>query len=96
MTKNYNGFNNNQSASEGIGGGEGFKQHKRKEVDDWVRVEDALPPYNDKYYYWLYSESIDNYEMGDFNYDERCFKSSTGDTLYKVSHWMLPKPPKKL
>lgn len=62
-------------------------------VDGWTRVENGLPPQTDKYYYWLYSESIDNYEQGDYDYDRKCFVDKVGDRLMYVSHWKLPTPP---
>ena len=65
------------------------------EQDKWISVEGKnFPPDNPKYYYWLYSESIDNYEMGYYDFEQQCFKSNTGDKLFYVSHWMLPTSPK--
>ena len=62
----------------------------------WISVKDGLPPRNDKYYYWLYSESLDNYEMGDYDHNVGIFKDQSGMRLLTVSHWMLPVPPNKL
>lgn len=63
------------------------------EEGGWTRVENGLPPYNSKYYYWLYSESIDNYEQGEYDYDRKYFVDKRGERLHYVSHWKLPTPP---
>lgn len=69
---------------------------QQREADRWVKVEGKnFPPDNDKYYYWLHSESIDNYESGYYDFDDRCFYSSTHDRLFHVTHWQLPTPPAK-
>jgi|SRR6185503_7948045 len=62
--------------------------------DGWVSVDGKnFPPDNPKYYYWLYSESIDNYESGYYDFDARRFRSNAGDYLFHVTHWKLPTPP---
>jgi hypothetical protein len=53
-------------------------------------ISEALPPKTDKHYYWLYSESIDNYESGEYDYDDRRFRDQLGTTLTRVSHWARP------
>lgn len=66
---------------------------RNKAIGGWERVEDGLPPVNKKYYYWLYSQSIDNYEMGEYDYERKCFVDTLGVQLIYVSHWRLPSPP---
>jgi len=62
----------------------------------WVKVEDGLPPKESKFYYWLYSKSIDNYEQGDYDFDRKIFVDKYGDRLFHVTHWKIPTPPKQI